>query len=89
MGIGILAEATHGTFVQGLAVHVLEELPRRLLLAVLNHALYGDAVVPQPDGTVVIGVILVVVVPVLVLRVELRVQSVWLDDGSRCSHLSA
>ena len=73
MGIGILAETAHGAFVQDLSVHVLEEFPGRFLLAVLNHALHGDAVVPQPDGTVVIGVVLMIVVPVLVLRMELEV----------------
>ena len=87
MGIGILAEAAHGAFVQGLAVHVLEEFPRRLLLAVLNHALHGDAVVPQPDGTVVVGVVLVVVVPVLVLRVELRVPLRQRGDTPRIDQL--
>ena len=73
MGIRILAEATNCTLMQSLAVHVLEQLPCRLNLTVFDHALHGYTVVPQPDSTVVVGVILMIVVPVFVLRMELEV----------------
>ena len=73
MGICIFAQTSHGAFVQRLAVHVCKELPGRFRLSVFQHPLHGDTVVPQPDRTVVIGIVLVVVVPVFVLRMELRI----------------
>ena len=73
MGIGIFAEAAHSTFFECLAVHIFKQLPCLFLLSVFYHALHGYAVVPQPDGAVVVGVVFVVVVPIFVLRVELRV----------------
>ena len=73
MCIGILAEATYGTFMQGLTVHVAEKLPSRIYLTVFDHTLHRHTVVPEPDGSVMVCVILMVIVPVFVLWVELRV----------------
>ena len=73
MRVGILAEAADSSLDQCLSVHILEKLPSRLYLTVLDHPLHSDTIVPQPDSAIVIGIILMIIVPVLVLRVELAV----------------
>ncbi len=50
-----------------------EELPCGIDLTVFDHALHSHSVVPEPYCAVVVGVVLMIIVPVLVLRVELRV----------------
>ena len=73
MGVGILAETSDCALMQSLAVHVAEKLPCGIDLTVFDHALHSHSVVPEPYCADVVGVVLMIIVPVLVLRVELRV----------------
>ena len=71
--VSILRKTAHGALEQRLAVHILEQRPRYVLLPGLYHTLHGHTVVPQPYRAVMICVVFMVMVPIFVIGVELRI----------------